>query len=179
MSRSDLLEIARPATDEYDAYYEGYVARVPQAPLLRTLESQRQRVGELYGNLDEERAGYRYAAGKWTIKEVLGHLLDSERVFAFRALWFARGQQTPLPDMDPDAFVAAGGFDTYPLARPADEYALVRESTLRFLGGLNQDQLTLKGTASGCDFTVRAIAFIVAGHELHHLDVLADRYELR
>ncbi|HEX7090976.1 MAG TPA: DinB family protein, partial [Longimicrobiales bacterium] len=119
-------EYARPGPDEYADHYAGYVRRVPPGPVLTILERQLEETLALLRPLDEEQAAFRYAPGKWSIKEVLGHLVDTERVFGYRALWFARGYEGPLPPFEQDDFVRAGGFDRRTLADLLEELRIVR-----------------------------------------------------
>lgn len=167
---------SRPAPDEYAPYYHPYVARVPAGDVLVTLAEQAVAAGDLWAGLDETRAARRYAPGKWSVKEILGHLLDTERVFALRALWFARGDAGPLPSMAQDAWVAAGCFDGRRLADLAAEYAVLRRSSLLLFRDLDAGALGRRGVASGHGITVRAFPWLIAGHERHHLAVIRERY---
>ncbi len=168
--------ISRPAPDEYAPRYAPYIASVPDGDLLETLEAQWEDLGCLLEELDDDAADYRYAEGKWTVKEVLGHLLDAERIFAYRLLCIARGEQAPLPGFDENAYVAHGGFAARPLEALLEEYDLVRGSTLAFLRGLDEASFDRRGTSNGKGITVRALAWLMAGHELHHVGVLKERY---
>jgi uncharacterized damage-inducible protein DinB len=171
-----MTDPGRPAADEYAEYYGRYIGRVPDAPVLETLERQIARTMEVLRAVPEERGGHRYAPGKWSVKEVLGHVTDVERIFAGRALHFARGETQPLPGMDQDAYVAAADFDRRPLAAILDELEAVRRSSLALFVGFDADTWTRRGVASGYTFTVRAMPWILAGHELHHREVLRERY---
>lgn len=166
----------RPSPDEYAPYYHKYVAEVPAGDVLATLAEQGVAAGDLWAGLDEARAGRRYAPGKWSVKEVLGHLLDTERVFTLRALWFARGDAGPLPSMEQDAWVAAGRFDERRIADLAAEYAVLRRASLLLFRNLDEGALARRGVASGREITVRAFPWLIAGHERHHLAVVRERY---
>ncbi len=171
--------IARPKTNEYDPYYSTYVDKVEvDGPILELLETQQAEIQGLVTTIDDERGNHRYAEGKWSIKEVIGHLVDTERVFSYRALCFARGEGQPLPGMDQDEFVAGGGFDDRHIQDLADEYQALRRSTIALFNGFSERQLVRRGVASGCEFTTRATAYIIGGHERHHLMVLRERYGL-
>lgn len=168
--------IARPGPDECAPYFAQYLAKVPEGDLLDILESQWEELGCLLEELDDEAADYRYAEGKWSVKELLGHLLDAERIFAYRLLCIARGEQTPLPGFDENAYVANGGFSARPLEALLEEYDLVRGSTLALLRGLDEASFDRRGTSNKNPVSVRALAWILAGHEHHHMAVLKERY---
>jgi hypothetical protein len=168
-----------PATDEYGAPYAGYIARVPAGhDLLDLLARQAEENGARLRAVPEARGGHRYAAGKWSVKEVVLHLADVERIMAYRALRVARGDATPLPGFDENAYAPHSGADAQPLAALLDEWGDVRRATLSLFRHLPADAWTRRGTASGFPVTVRALAWIIAGHERHHLEVLDQRYEL-
>ena len=176
---SQWAPIPRPRTDEYDPYYGTYVDKVGvDGPILELLETQEAEVQALLAAVDDQRGDYRYAEGKWSIKEVIGHLIDTERIFSYRALCFARGETQPLPGMDQDEFVEGGDFDGRSVRDLAGEYQALRRSTLALFAGFSDRQLGCRGIASGCAFTTRATAYIIAGHERHHLIVLRERYGL-
>lgn len=165
-----------PAPDEYDAYYRPYVERVVGSDLFDTLRAQRGELLTLIDGLDEERALRRYEPGKWSVKEVVGHLVDTERVFAFRALSVARGEAQELPGFEQDDYVAAGSFDERPLESLAAEYGSVRASTVALFEGLPPAAWSRRGVANDAPVTVRALAWIVAGHQAHHAAILRERY---
>ena len=173
------IPIARPGPDEYGTPYAGYVAAFPaEADVLAILAAQRDATPARFASLPEERARYRYAAGKWSIKEVLVHLSDVERIMAYRALRVARGDATPLPGFDEDAYAPLSGADAHPIASLAEEWQTVRRATLALFRHLPDDAWTRRGTASGWPVSVRALAWIIAGHGRHHLAVLEERYGL-
>ncbi len=166
----------RPAPDEYAPYYGTYISKVPDGDVVRTLKGQ---IGDTLAYLraiPESRGGHRYADGKWSIREVVGHLADAERIFTYRALRFSRQDSTALPGFDENAFVAGSRFDDRSLASVIGEYEAVRAATVAFFDALFPEEWTRHGTASGKEMSVRALAWVAAGHELHHLDVLRTRY---
>lgn len=166
----------RPRDDEFAPFYRPYVERVPDGDLLETLESELHRTIELLDPLDDEAGAHRYAEGKWSLKEVLGHVVDGERAFALRALAFARSDPEPFPSFDEQLYVRTGRFDARDLDSLLEEFRLVRLSTLALLRSFPPDVWDRRGTASGCEFTTRAQAWILAGHQAHHADVMEERY---
>jgi hypothetical protein len=167
---------ARPAATEYAAFYAGYIAGVPDGDLLQILSAQRHETAELLERLPEERGNYAYAPGKWALKEVVGHIADAERVFSYRALRFARGDETELAGFDENKWVPQSGATARTLSDLAGELGQVRGATLSLLAHLPADVVMRRGTANGNPVTVRAIAWIIAGHERHHLRILRERY---
>ena len=165
----------RPDASEYAPYYERYVSQI-EGDVLETLERQGAQTLALLGGISEAAAGSRYEPGKWSVKELVGHMIDGERIFAYRALRFARGDATPLPGFDQDPYVAAGNFDARTLSSLAEEFRHVRASTLALFRGLDAEAWSRGGTASDNPVTVRAIAYIIAGHEAHHVGDLRERY---
>jgi uncharacterized damage-inducible protein DinB len=166
----------RPAAGEFAALYGGYIGKVPDGDIVAILATQIDDTLALLRELSDEQARTAYGPGKWSIKEVVGHVADAERVFAYRVLRIARGDATPLPGFDENAYVPAGSFDDRPLASLLAELAAVRRATVALLAGLPADAWRRAGTASGTAVTVRAAAWMTAGHELHHRDILASRY---
>jgi hypothetical protein len=167
---------SRPGHDEYAPFYAGYVSRVSEDDILAVLADQLTEVPGQFLALGEERAGYRYAPGKWSIKEIVGHLSDAERVFTYRALRFSRGDATPLATFEQDSYVAGAGFDRWTLADLVSEWESLRRASLLLFQHLPPEAWSRSGEASGARVTVRALAFILAGHLRHHLAVLAERY---
>jgi DinB family protein len=172
------LAIARPAPDEFFEYFGKYIKLVSGDDALPALRSQIVETARILRPLDEAKALHRYAPGKWSVKEVIGHLSDGERVFAYRALRFGRGDKTPLSGFDENKYVPAGGFDARPLGDILREYESVRAATLALFGGMDGQALLSRGAANGKEVTVRALAWIIAGHELHHRGLLVERYGL-
>jgi len=166
----------RPGRGEYADYYAGYIALVPDGDVVEVLRSQGDETAELFASIPAERWDYRYAPGKWTTREVIGHLIDTEWVFVYRALRFARGDGTPLPGMDQDEFMAGANFGARPLPGMADEYRHLRGAGTALFASFDEGILDRSGDASGCRFTVRALLYVIAGHERHHLDFLKERY---
>jgi hypothetical protein len=168
--------IARPDASEYAPFFAGYVSRVPDGDVLDLLARQVDETASLLGGLSETRAGYRYAPGKWSVKEVVGHVADAERVFTYRALRIARGDQTPLASFDENAWMRFGSFDTRPLADLLAELRTVRQSSLALYRSFTPEAVLRRGTASQEGVSVRALIHITAGHERHHVQVLRERY---
>jgi hypothetical protein len=166
----------RPGADEYLPYYETYVRLVPDGDIVALLESQIKETRELVGKIPDSRGTFRYASGKWSVNEIMGHLIDAERMFANRALRFARGDKTPLPGFEQDDYVAGAGFDSYPLSELLAEFEAVRKDTCFLLRHLTDEATTRRGVANGAEISVRALAYIAAGHELHHRAVIRDKY---
>jgi uncharacterized damage-inducible protein DinB len=166
----------KPDNTEYAEFYAGYVALVPEGDIVAILATQLDDTFALLRELSDEQALHAYAPGKWSIKEVIGHLADAERVFSYRILRFARADTTPLQGYDENTYVPAGEFDGRPLASLMAEYAAVRRATVALLAGLPARSWTQQGTANRYPTTVRALAWAIAGHELHHRQLLTERY---
>jgi uncharacterized damage-inducible protein DinB len=167
---------ARPQANEYAEYYGRYVAEVPDGDVLAFLENQRAATHELLGGLSEEQGNQRYAPGKWSIKEVLGHIIDTERIFCVRALAFARQDPSELPGFDQDHYVAHGAFDARALESCLREFDAVRDASLELFRGLDDQVHEHQGRANAVGFSVRSIPWILAGHAKHHLGVLQGKY---
>ena len=166
-----------PEPAEYAPYYHRYVERVPAGDIARTLEqSARETVALLRSEPARERSDFRYAAGKWSVKEVLGHVCDAERVFTYRMLRFGRGDSTPLESFDENIYAPAGEFEQRKLDDIVEEFLAVRTATLALVRGLPESAWTRSGMASGQEVSVRALAWIIAGHEMHHRALLEERY---
>jgi hypothetical protein len=170
--------ISRPASDEAAPFYQGYIAEVTGDNIAEQLGDQLGEVDQLFGSIDDQAALGRYAPGKWSIKEVLGHLADAERIFGYRLLRISRGDQTPLPGLDENAYVPAGGFDSRPLRSLVADFSAVRRSTIALVHGTPPECWGKRGEASGRTVSARALVYIIVGHVNHHLDVLRDRYGL-
>ena len=166
----------RPGADEYAPYYERYVSLVPEGDVLGALSRQLDDALALLGSVPAERGDGRYGPGKWSLKEVVGHVVDTERVFAYRALHIARGDAAPLPGMDQDVFMAGANFGAYTLGELADEFAHVRRASISLLGHLDEAAWARRGTASDNEVSVRALAHILAGHAEHHFNIIRTRY---
>jgi hypothetical protein len=166
----------KPVTDEYAPYYGRYIDLVPVGNIIETLRQQMADTLTLLASLTEQQALHRYSPGKWSIKEVIGHLIDSERIFAYRALRIARNDQTPLPGFEQDDYVINGGFDERQLSALTREYEHVRGASIDLFEGLNQEAWDRRGKASEVEVSVRAMAWIISVHELHHKEVIRTRY---
>ena len=178
MTTTHAVSIPAPQPGEYASFYAGYVAAVAGVDLRALLARQMDRLDTACAALSDADALARYAPGKWSVKEVLGHLADVERIFAYRALRIARGDATPLPGFDENAYVAAAGSDARPLASLREELRGVRASTLAVFASSAPGAWERRGTASGAGVSVRALAHMTAGHVEHHLGILRERYGL-
>jgi hypothetical protein len=170
------LPVGRPEQSEAAAYYWNYIGQIPGDDVLGVLEAQRQAIPAFLDTISEERSLHRYAPDKWSIRELWSHVNDTERVFVFRALWFARGFDSPLPSFDENTSAAAARADARPWASHVEEFRAIRLATLTFVRGLPAEAWTRSGIASENTFSVRALAFIAAGHVAHHAAVLRERY---
>ncbi len=170
------LTINKPEETEYLPYYGRYISLVPDGDMLSVLSNQLDDTLALLRNISESQAGFRYAPDKWSIKELVGHLIDTERIFAYRALRFARNDKTPLPGYEQDDYISNASFNDYPLSDLALEFRSVRESTLFLFKHLDREAWKRRGIASESEVSVRALAYIIAGHELHHREILRNRY---
>lgn len=168
--------MTRPDRSEHEAYYGRYIDLVPDGDVLDHLENQGTVMAGLLSSLPETSGDYRYAPGKWSLKEVLGHVMDAERVFAFRGLVFSRNDAALFPGMEQDDYARAANYSDRSLASILEEYRVLRGSTLHLFRSFSDDMLLRTGTASGCRFTVRSIMYIVAGHELHHMRSIREKY---
>jgi uncharacterized damage-inducible protein DinB len=166
----------RPQAHEHDPYYSRYIDLVPQGNIVSILETQIGDTVALFDGVGEERAGASYEPGKWTVKEVVGHLSDTERIMAYRALRIARGDRRPIEGFDQDPYVRNANFGRHTLRTLVDELQIVRQASLALLRSLDAGDWTRRGTANNAEVTPRALAFIMAGHELHHRRILKDRY---
>jgi len=167
---------SRPATSDYATFYAAYVDAAPDGDIVATLEREGRATSQLLRGIPESGASYRYAPGKWSIKQLVGHLVDAERIFAVRALRFSRNDPTALPGFDQDDYMAGASFDDLPLAELTAELDAVRRSTVLQLRHLTAEAWERRGIASGAEVSVRALAWIIAGHELHHRNILRTRY---
>jgi uncharacterized damage-inducible protein DinB len=166
----------RPYADEYDPYYAAYIDRVQETDVIAALRQQQAETEATLVSLSDEIASLRYAANKWSVKEVVGHLCDTERVFAYRALCIARGEDQSLPGMDQDVYVAGAKFDLRTIDSLAEELAAIRSATIALFENLDQQGWKRSGIANEVSISVRAIAFIIAGHESHHMWILREKY---
>lgn len=166
----------RPDHSEYAEFYRTYVDPLPDGDILAQLHRQQEVTVAYLGGLTEEQCGYRYEPGKWTPRQVIGHVMDAERVFSLRALWFARGDAAALPGFDHNVWVGTSNADRRPMSDLLDEYGAVRAATMSLFGGMAPEAATATGVASGAEISVRALTWIIAGHERHHVQILRNRY---
>jgi hypothetical protein len=165
-----------PEGSEYNAYYGRYIELVKTDNIVSTLETQVQDTLATLRRIDEAKANHRYAPGKWTVKEMLGHISDAERIFAYRALRISRGDKTPIEGFEQDDYVRNGPFENCRWTDLVDEFGAIRRTTVFLFRSLREEAWIRRGTASGYEVSVRALAFIIAGHELHHRNILREKY---
>ena len=168
--------MGRPAASEHDEYFGRYIGLVAEGDILEILEGERAKTQKLLSGLSEEQSTYRYAEGKWSIREVIGHLIDSERMFQYRALCFARRDPAHLPSFEENDYAKESNAHQRPLAELTEEYDLVRRSSISLFKGFDEEMTTRSGVASVFEFSVRSLAYILAGHEVHHRGVVVERY---
>jgi uncharacterized damage-inducible protein DinB len=170
------LSIPRPEPGECAPYYDRYISLVPGSDILSTLESQRRQTLLFLCGRDESDGEFRYAPDKWSAKEVLGHVCDTERIFSYRALRISRADRTPIEGFEQDDYVRNAPFANRPFAEVIEDYIAVRRATLTLLRNLDEQAWLRRGTASNNEVSVRAIAYLIAGHELHHFRILEQKY---
>lgn len=168
--------LPRPGADEYNEYYARYIGLVPDGDIVETLEREGAATRALLESVPREKEEFRYAPLKWSIREVAGHVIDTERLFSFRALCFARQGSGELPGMDQEIWARSSGAGSRPLAELAEEWGALRRANVLFFGSLSVEEGARRGVASGYEVSVRALAWIAAGHELHHRSVLLREY---
>ena len=168
--------IHRPDDTEYLGYYSRYISLVPEGDILVTLVRQNEATMALLRGLSESQGGFRYAPGKWSIRELVAHMSDTERIFAYRALRFARADETPLAGFEENDYVRNGSFDRFALADIVTGFESVRRSTLSLFRLMSDEATTRRGKANNAEISVRALLYVLAGHELHHMNVLRTRY---
>ena len=171
-----MMQSARPDATEYAPFYANYVAGVPEGDVVSALRDSGKEITAALAAIPESRGGFRYAEGKWSVREVVGHVIDAERIFTYRALRLARGDSTPLPAFEENDYVRSAGSDARSIADLVEELRAVRESTVRMFASVPDEAWTRTGTVSGRPVSVRALAYITAGHARHHLAILRDRY---
>lgn len=167
---------ARPQAGEFNPYYGRYIDLVPEGDIVDELQAQFSDTIAMLRAIPESRAAFRYAEGKWSMKELMGHVSDAERLFVYRALCIARADTQSLPGFEEDDYVREAVFDTRSFSSIVAEFETVRAATISFFRNLPDDAWKRQGTANGSGVSVRAIAYILAGHERHHRQVLKDRY---
>ena len=168
--------LKKPESNEYAPYYEKYVSSVPEGDLLQILDVQIKETMNLVKDLNEDQAQFRYAPEKWTIKEVIGHITDTERIMSYRLLCIGRGEMAKLPGYDDNEYVKNGQFNRFSIRELVEQLSYVRQNTIALLKSLDDESLLRRGNANGTEVTARAIAYIIAGHELHHRTLIKDRY---
>lgn len=166
----------RPEKDEYAEFYANYVSLVEENDIVTALREQTNNVRELLGGISTEKQNYRYAEGKWSVREVLGHLVDAERVFSYRALRISRGDETPLASFEENFYVAESNFAWTEFSDLLEEFSALRQSNVLLFKNLTDEMRLRRGTASGATVSVRALAFIMCGHVSHHANILRTRY---
>ena len=166
----------RPEKTEYDPYYETYVSLVPDGDLLGVLERQPAELHALFAGMPEEKGGFAYAEGKWSIKELLGHLTDGERMFMYRIFRISRGDTTPIEGFEQDGYIENAHSNSRSFDDLIEEFALLRSANMIFFNSLLEVAWFRMGTANNCEISVRALAYIMAGHITHHLNILKTRY---
>ncbi|MFN8667717.1 MAG: DinB family protein [Gemmatimonadaceae bacterium] len=176
MSHVHVIRTTRPEATEYAPYYGGYVGHVPTGDVVETLSTQGEGTLAFLRTISEEASLARYAPGKWSIREVVGHIIDAERIFTYRALRFARNDETALASFDENAYITNASFDDRTLASLSDEFEAVRRATVLLFASLNATEWMRRGIASNNAMSVRALAWVTAGHELHHVGIVKTRY---
>lgn len=165
----------RPGVDEFAPFYSGYVARVPDGDIVETLRNHEETL-KFLRSIPDTLGDHRYGPDKWSVKEVIGHMSDGERVFAYRAMRFSRHDRTPAEGFDENAFVANSAFSRRTLADLISEFEHLRQASVLMLDGIDEAAMSSRGIANGMEISVRALAFILAGHERHHVEILRTRY---
>jgi uncharacterized damage-inducible protein DinB len=168
--------VARPQPGEYASYYERYISLIQGEEILQTLDEQRREMLLLLSCRNEKEGDFRYAPEKWSVKEVLGHICDTERIFTYRALRFSRADATPLAGFEQDDYVRNGPFGQRPLSDLIEEFIAVRRGTISLFRNLDEASWMRRGIANKNEVSVRALAYIIAGHELHHRRILEEKY---
>ncbi len=166
----------KPTVNEYPTYYGSYIERVTEGSLTHILMTQLEKTIALLSGVTEAEENFQYATEKWSLKEVIGHLTDTERIMAYRLLRIARGDQTPLAGYDDDQYVKVGAFHARSMVDVLDEFISVRQSTVNLIKGLSEDAWLRKGIANNEEISARALAYIIAGHELHHITIIQEKY---
>jgi len=172
----EIWENEYPTATEYAHFYSTYVGLIEKMNIIHVLNKQMHEVFTLMNSVSGDKAYFKYAPDKWTLKEVLGHMIETERLFSYRAFAISRGDKASLPGMDQDEYMEGNNYNNRSLANLSNEYFAVRVATIHLLSSLTKEMISRKGTASGTEVTVRALAFIIAGHDKHHLNVIKEKY---
>jgi hypothetical protein len=168
--------LIRPSIKEYNTYFERYVKLVPEGDIRDILIQSLKNTTDVFSTVTEDQANYQYAPGKWNLKEVLGHITDNERIMSYRLLRIARGDKTPLAGYDQDALMSGATFDKCPLPDLLEDYTVVRRATLTLFRGISEEAWSRRGIVNDSESSARAWAYIIAGHELHHMNVIKEKY---
>ncbi len=171
--------ISKPQAGEFNPYYDKYISKIAEGDVLTLLHTQNLETARLLNRVPETRAEFRYAPDKWSIKEVVGHMCDTERIMTYRALRIGRGDTKPLPGFEQDDYIQPAHFERRTLADLVQEFQLIRQTSLMLFRNFDEEALRRMGTASDSPISVRALVYIVAGHERHHLLILRDKYQLQ
>jgi hypothetical protein len=166
----------RPSNEEYNVFFERYVRLVPEGDIRDILTQSLMNTTDVFSTVSEERANYRYGPGKWSLKEVLCHITDNERIMSYRLLRIARGDRTPLAGYDQEVLMSGASFDKCPLTDLLEDYTVVRRATLTLLRGLSEEAWSRRGIVNNSESSAMAWAYIIAGHELHHINVIKEKY---
>lgn len=168
--------VARPEKDEYNEFYQGYVSQVKGDDIIAELEAQTDSFSKIFLQIPTDKATYAYAEGKWNVKELIGHLIDGERVFSYRLLRISRKDETPLSGFEENNYVANSNFNALTIAVLTDELTLLRKANILLIKSLREEDFNLRGVASGFEISVRALCYIMFGHIAHHIKILQERY---
>lgn len=166
----------RPQSTDYAPWMENYVKLVPEGSVSELLVSEHNELMDLLGKFSEDQGGYRYAPGKWSVKEVIGHIADTERIMSYRLLRIARGDQTTLPGFDQDVFIEGASFDEMSLEDLLHEVDVVRQATISLIKGIKEDAWARKGKVSDYEASAHGLLYVVIGHAIHHRNILKERY---
>lgn len=165
-----------PSQNEYTSNYKGYIELVSGKDIMRTLEEQFDEIEQFFNSIPKDKAGFRYNEGKWSIREILGHMADTERIFAYRALRISRKDKTALPGFDENEYVRYSNFDKQVISDLLDHFLFIRKSTIAMFKMMDEEMTKLSGTVNNNQASVRAIAYIIAGHAQHHINIIKERY---
>jgi len=168
----------KPQEAEYDPYYQKYVALVPENEIIPVLDEQTEQLRSLFGDFAEDRGTFAYEEGKWTLKEVLSHLIDAERIFGYRVFRIARGDKTPIEGFEQDGYIENSHANGRSFSELLEEFGLLRRANLLFYKNLQDRDWLRNGTANKVSISVRALAWVTAGHVRHHIGVLRSRYQI-
>ena len=168
----------RPEQTEYAEFYTGYVSRVEETDVVAAMQAQLTEIEILFAEMPTEKSDFRYAPDKWSVKELLGHIIDGERIFSYRALRISRGDQTPLPGFEENDYVANSNFSQRRITDLLEEFLYLRQANIIFFKTLDEKAWSNLGTASNSPVSVRAIAYVMVGHVRHHINILRERYSV-